>query len=55
VRKGQREVILATKARVLLTREQKDDIQQRSCYLQFLRKQKIPCGEKRTWKNMQTT
>jgi len=44
-------VILATKARVLLAREEKDDIQQRSGHLLLLLQQKFPRGEK----NLQTT
>jgi len=55
VRGGQREVILGTKARVLLAREEKDDIQQRSGHLLLLLQQKFPCGEKSSCKNLQTT
>jgi len=48
-------MILATKARVLLAREEKDDIQQRSGHLTLLLQQKFLCGEKRSCKNLQTT
>jgi len=47
-------VILATKARVLLAREEKDDIQQRSGHLLLLL-QKFPCGKKSSCKNLRRT